>query len=88
MANAHRPMAHARRSTLLVMWALCVANGVFLLAAQAGPPQPAVQIMVAPAPDLALRRLLVELGMVTEEQLAGIVELSNRLPVLPASAEG
>jgi hypothetical protein len=50
-----------------------------------GPPP--VQIMVAPAPDLALRRLLVELGVVTEEQLAGIVELANRLPVTTPDSE-
>jgi len=38
-----------------------------------------VNIMVAPAPDLALRRLLVDLGVVTQAQLDAMVELSNTL---------
>ncbi len=50
-------------------------------------PPASVQIIVAPAPDLALRRLLVELGVVTEEQLAGIIELANKLPVTTSASE-
>lgn len=40
-----------------------------------------INIVVSPAPDLALRRLLVELGVLTEAQLASVVELSTTLPV-------
>jgi hypothetical protein len=41
----------------------------------------AVQIMVVPAPDIALRRLLVETGLLTREQIASMADLAGVVKV-------
>jgi hypothetical protein len=47
-----------------------------------------IRIVVAPAPDLALRQLLLRLGVVTEEQLVQIEDAAAIVPLTRGATSG